>query len=133
MGHVPKQTKTDSQYEWLIFGVDIDKDTLLNNFEKRLEYWLSIGLESEVKNLIGGNISNERFEEIGFEYTLMRNFLEDKISSKELKEKFVQKNWQYAKRQMTWMKKDEEINWINPQDTKRIFEVTENFLNTNKS
>ena len=130
IGKVPAPAKSEYMpYKWLIIGVDVDKETLRNNFAKRLEGWLEAGFQGEVERLLQDrSISSTRFNEFGFEYTLMCDYLSKEISLDELKERFVQKNWQYAKRQLTWLKRDSEVEWFSPENREVILGRVEKFL-----
>ena len=129
LGKVPKPTKSDSPYEWLMIGINVPKEKLLDNFSERLDSWLKAGFQAEVEGLLSTGITSERLQEFGFEYTLMLSFINQEISLTELKEKFLQKNWQYAKRQMTWLKRDKDIKWFKPEERKEILKLTRDFLN----
>lgn len=127
LGSVPEATPTDSPYEWLILGIDVDKETLREKFAARLTEWMDCGLLEEVER-VRGEIHSSRFMEFGFEYTLVAEYLDKEITKDELYEKFIQKNWQYAKRQMTWLKRDEEVEWVNPKDRDGIMQRVDQFL-----
>jgi tRNA dimethylallyltransferase len=51
-------------------------------------------------------------EELGLEYKYMALHLQDKISRKEMLEKLNSEIYKYAKRQMTWFKRDKKIKWF---------------------
>lgn len=128
LGTVPEVTLSDSLYDWLILGVNIGKEQLLQNFAKRLDGWLEAGFVAEVERLLAEGVTRERFQELGFEYSLMLDYIDKKISLPELKERFVQKNWQYAKRQMTWLKRDPEIVWVKSGDLNETSYLVDEFL-----
>lgn len=127
LGEVPEQQNTESGYDWLVIGIEIEKEKLQKNFKKRLQTWLDDGLLKEVQE-IRERLNHSRFLELGFEYTLVAEYLDDNISKEELFEKFVQKNWQYAKRQMTWLKRDKEVEWVKPENSEAIFRHVQTFL-----
>jgi len=127
LGSVPKPTTVESPYDWLMIGITIDKETLREKFAKRLTAWLEIGLLEEVAR-VRAAISPERFLELGFEYTLTADYIDKQITRDELFEQFVQKNWQYAKRQLTWLKRDPDIVWVDPTDIDTILGLTQSFL-----
>ncbi len=127
LGSVPEQKDVGSNYDWLVIGIETDKEALRKKFGQRLESWLKLGLLEEVHEM-REELSNERFLELGFEYTLTAEYLDEQISKEEFFEKFEQKNWQYAKRQMTWLKKDASIEWFKPEDFENISKRVEKFL-----
>lgn len=128
LGSVPAVPETESTYDWLIIGVDVEKEQLRKNFEKRIRQWLKIGLVEETKKLQAEGITPNRFQEFGFEYKLTLDLIENKITESELIEKFIQKNWQYAKRQKTWLKRDNEVAWFKPEEKSLILKRVKEFL-----
>ena len=71
-------------------------------------------------------ISWKRLESFGLEYRFGSQFLQKKITKKEMLEKINTESWHYAKRQKTWFKRDKETIWIDPRDN--ISKEIENFL-----
>ncbi|MEK7634420.1 MAG: tRNA (adenosine(37)-N6)-dimethylallyltransferase MiaA, partial [Patescibacteria group bacterium] len=61
----------------------------------------------------------------GFEYKYPAMFLQNKISKDEMIDNMIKENWRYAKRQMTWFKRDKNIIWINKSNN--IFEIIKKF------
>lgn len=128
LGKVPKPVIAESDYEWLILGVDVEKEELRKKFAVRINNWLSKGFQSEVEGLLKEGVTIERMSEFGFEYTLMLEYIDGLIDKEQLVEKFIQKNWQYAKRQLTWLKKDKQIEWHKPADREVILKRVQEFL-----
>ena len=64
----------------------------------------------------------------GLEYRYLVDFLERKITKKELLKKTETKIWHYAKRQRTWFKRDARINWFEISDFKNIQNLVSKFL-----
>lgn len=82
--------------------------------EKRVDEMTKEGLIREVKNLISHYDKNLAvFDAIGYREII--NYLDKKTSLQEAIEKIKKNTWRYAKRQMTWFKKDNRINWIKNQ------------------
>ncbi len=127
LGSVPPVQGAESPYDWLIIGTDVQKEDLRDKFQKRIKQWLQNGFAAEVEK-VHKNLSAERFAELGFEYTLMKERLDQNIDEEELIERFVQKNWQYAKRQLTWLKRDNEVVWVKPEDDMKTEQVIDSFL-----
>lgn len=127
LGTVPKPQPVDSPYDWLVLGIETDRDTLREKFKLRLQGWLDQGLLAEVAS-VRETLSPERFSELGFEYLLTAEYIDQKMDTEEFFERFVQKNWQYAKQQLTWLQKDPDITWVNPKDTKSTLLSVDNFL-----
>lgn len=128
IGAVPKKEQTTSPYRVLTIGVKTDKEELRERFKSRAEDWLKNGFKEEVEKLLADDVSRERIQEIGFEYTLMQEFIDGQIDRDDFTQKFIEKNWQYAKRQLMWLKRDSSIMWFDRTDSDAIFEKVQLFL-----
>lgn len=119
LGKVPKpesrsQNLEARKYKVLKIGIKIENEELKRRINKRIEKWFKQGLLKEVKNLHKKGVSWKRMGEIGLEYKIVSLFLQNKITKKELVEKMQTETSRYAKRQMTWFKKDKKIVWFTP-------------------
>jgi len=128
LGEVPAPTTANLPYDTLMIGIQTDPDDLRLRLRKRAESWLSTGFMEEVRNLLESGVSRERLLEIGFEYMIGVDLLDGKLTQDKFVEVFVQKNWQYAKRQITWLKRDPTINWVSPADRSEVEILITNFL-----
>lgn len=113
LGQVPKpQKKKRTDYEFLQIGLDWPKEELYARIKKRLDNRFGQGMIQEVSDLHFQNkISWKRLERFGLEYRFIALFLQDKISETEMREKLFEASKDYAKRQLTWFKKDRRIIW----------------------
>jgi tRNA dimethylallyltransferase len=127
--HVPVfEVQTESSYEALILGLEVDPVLLRTKLRTRAEAALTKGLVEETKKLLGSGVSKERLLEIGHEYKLVLTYLDGTITDAELIQKCEEKNWQYAKRQRMWLKRDKTIEWFHPEDTSAIVSKVTEFL-----
>jgi len=94
--------------------------------EKRFFKWLKQGLIKEVKNLRKSGLSFKKIEDFGLHYRAISQYLENKITYKEMIENSLTDLKNYAKRQMTWFKRDNRINWI--KNRKQAEKLTKKFL-----
>jgi tRNA dimethylallyltransferase len=127
-GAVPVLETQKPRYPALQIGLRVEKGTLLVHYKERAASWLKAGLLDEVAEALKAGTTRERLKEIGFEYTLALALLEGEITEAEFGERFVEKNWQYAKRQYTWLKRNPEIVWFEPENQHEIFSTVEQFL-----
>ena len=67
---------------------------------------------AEAKKLHAQGLSWNRMDELGLEYRYLAKFLKGEMSKIEMTEKLKSEIWHYAKRQMTWFKRDRRIKWI---------------------
>ena len=102
------------QFDCLIIGIKKPKEELKKLIEKRLLKRLNKVLINEVKKLKKQGVSWKRLESFGLEYRWVAYYLQNKITYQEMIEKLQKDIEHFAKRQMTWFKKDKRIKWITP-------------------
>lgn len=108
--HVPR---SQPRYECLKLGVTWDRETLRARIDERLERRLKAGMIEEVKGLMDAGVSAEFLYKLGLEYRFIAQYLNGEISSREeMVELLGIAIKQFAKRQMTWFRRDWEILWL---------------------
>jgi len=116
-GQALNQVQDDNRYKFLQIGIKTNREELNAKIQKRLDDRFSEDMIKEVRDLHEKGVSWEWMERIGLEYRWISRFLQNKISEKEMKEKLYFDIIHYAKRQMTWLKRNKEIIWLkNLQD-----------------
>ncbi len=113
LGKVPevKVAQSESEYEWLIFGIDIDRVVLYERIRVRLQDRLQNGMIEEVKGLLASGVNPQRLDDFGLEYRYLTRNLLNEIPYEEMVVQLFAKLRQFAKRQLTWLRKDKEIIW----------------------
>ncbi|MFA6047999.1 MAG: tRNA (adenosine(37)-N6)-dimethylallyltransferase MiaA [Parcubacteria group bacterium] len=101
-------------YNFLQIGINLPKEKLHQNIEKRLRKRFAKGMIREVENLHSKEkLSWKKIESFGLGYFLIPKYLRGEIATKEeLFQKILRAEKDYAKRQMTWFRKDTRIKWI---------------------
>jgi tRNA dimethylallyltransferase len=122
---VPEITRT-SYYDVLWLGIQLDKEQLQENIKSRLKARLDAGMLDEVSRLHEHGISWQRLEDFGLEYKYCSLVLQGKLSESELFDQLYTAIRQYAKRQMTWFKRNKNIQWINNEEKAK--DLVQNFL-----
>lgn len=136
LGAVPKpiahNLKSDDKYDFLQIGISVEREKLNEKIKKRLDERFEIGMAQEVEDLhnspAGEGVSWERLEALGLEYRWIARFLQSKITSQEMRGKLYFDIIHYAKRQMTWFKRNKKIIWCD--DYECIEQEVEKFLRT---
>lgn len=113
---IPKQTKT-AKYNTVWLGLNPGKKTLEFKIKKRLKARLKQGLLKEVSHLKQQRLSWEKLESFGLEYKYCALYLQKKLTWQELEDQLFIAIRQYAKRQMTWWKRNRDINWLTKTTT----------------
>ncbi len=107
--------KSTSQYEVLWIGIKISKEDLDKKIEKRLHDRLEHGMIEEVKSLHDAGVSWGRLDSFGLEYRFLAKHLQGELTKEEMHEQLLQAIRQYAKRQITWFKRNKAIHWLSPE------------------
>ncbi len=71
---------------------------------------------NEVESLIAHGVTHERLEKFGLEYRYASRYLRGEIDFETMINEIVIKSRQFAKRQLTWLKRDQSIHWFNRTD-----------------
>lgn len=121
-----QRKKQPPRFEFLKLGVKLSKEKLQGRVNRRVRAMIRAGLENETRHILKTyDLTPLVLQTIG--YREMLDFLEGKFDAAETEELIKRNTWRYAKRQMTWYKKDKNIRWI---DTRKEAEkVVRKFLN----
>jgi len=104
---------TSAQFSVLEMGVKKLPEELSELIKKRLKKRLkNNAMINEVKNLRKSGLSFKRLEEFGLEYRFIAQYLQNKINEQEMLYKIQIESEHFAKRQMTWFKRDKKIRWV---------------------
>jgi tRNA dimethylallyltransferase len=108
-----KQQKLQRDFRIIKYGTQLPKELLVSAIDKRVESMIDQGLVEEVRALVPYR-QLIPLQTVG--YSEIFDYLDDKISLNEAINLVKIHTRQYAKRQLTWFKKDPEIKWIDPRD-----------------
>ncbi|MBS1597945.1 MAG: tRNA (adenosine(37)-N6)-dimethylallyltransferase MiaA [Bacteroidetes bacterium] len=106
-----KKNPKERPFEIQKIGLELPKNILHRNINTRVDMMMEQGLADEVKALMPFRHLNA-LRTVG--YSELFDWLDGKTSLDEAVELIKQHTRQYAKRQMTWFKKDPEVKWMNP-------------------
>ncbi len=107
-----KESKQDPEFEFLKFGLNCeDRDFLYSRINRRVDIMLEQGLLDEVKRIFEQDRSGTARQAIG--YRQFEDYFEGKITLDQAVEIVKQESRRYAKRQLTWFKRDKDIIWHN--------------------
>lgn len=124
-----KETQmVESDYNFYYIALDMPRDVLYDRINKRVDIMVSKGLIEEVIKLkeMGYHRNLQSMQAIG--YKEIFDYLEGDLSLQDSIDLIKRNSRRYAKRQLTWFRKDSRINWFNilNQDTNII---TSNIIN----
>lgn len=122
LGKVPSIKKSPSKYDAHFIGLTLPDEELRRKIKIRLGKRLKDGMVKEAENLHKNGLSWKRMDELGLEYRYLALYLQNKVSLEETKNKLETEIWRYAKRQMTWFKRDKRIRWFDANNKAGIRE-----------
>ena len=103
----------ESPYSAIKLGLNFeDRQKLYDRINKRVDLMVEAGLISEAKRVFNSELSFTSVKAIG--YKELFPYLKGELPLEECIEKLKQETRRYAKRQITWFKRDKEINWLYP-------------------
>lgn len=98
----------------LIIGLTCPKDKLNKRVDERVDKRVKLGMVEETQQLYKEKkLTLKRMNELGLEYKIIAEYLKGDLSLEEMIRRLKIKIHQYAKRQLTWFKKQPSINWFN--------------------
>lgn len=116
----------------LQIGLGAPLEVLKQRIEKRVGKMMKEGAFEEIKRLVEAGVPWDAQSMTGIGYQKFRDYFTGKITLSKVKEKWVQADLQYAKRQMTWFKKDKCIKWFDitkPGWQKKVEKMASNWYN----
>lgn len=106
-----KGQKAVREFDIIKIGLELPREELVQRIDARVETMMKAGLQEEVRSLLPFKSCNA-LQTVG--YTELFDHLEGRCSLEKAVELIKTHTRQYAKRQMTWFKRDTAINWFHP-------------------
>ena len=123
--------KNEVKYDYKVFAINMDREKLYDRINKRVDIMLEQGLIQEVQTLV------KKYNEFptamqGLGYKEVVQYLKNEISYDEMVDKIKMETRRYAKRQITWFKKNKQTIWIDGQkDLQENIDLIINTCNLN--
>lgn len=112
-------------FDILELGISMPAEKLKKRIDSRVDEMIKQGLVEEVRSLIKKyRPKQQAFDAIGYREII--DYLANKTSLKHALELIKTNTWRYAKRQMTWFKKDKKIRWVSGYPD--CIKLVDNFL-----
>lgn len=112
-----KGQKLERDFSIIKLGLELPKEKLVERINRRVDIMMEEGLLEEVKSLSAYKNLNA-LQTVG--YTELFDYLDNKMLLEEAIGRIKISTRQYAKRQLTWFKKDTAINWFRPDEADEI-------------
>lgn len=104
--------KKEIPYDYKTFAISIDREILYDRINKRVDVMIQNGLIKEVECLLS-KYKNFPTALQGLGYKETKQYLNGEMTKEEMIEKIKQESRRYAKRQLTWFRKNKAIIWLN--------------------
>jgi tRNA dimethylallyltransferase len=119
-----KREKKERPFHILKLGLDIEREKLYETINKRVDVMFERGLVEEAQSVYPQKELNA-LNTVGYS-ELFRHFAGE-LSLEQAKFAIKQNSRRYAKRQLTWFRRDEEIHWFKPFQLIEMFKLIEQY------
>lgn len=100
-------------YRLFMFGLNMDRASLYRRIEQRVDAMIAGGLVEEVQHLLEGGYSKELNAMRSLGYKEIAAYLTGEFSLEQAVELLKRNTRRFAKRQLTWFRRDDRIRWLN--------------------
>jgi len=110
-----KESIKEVKYDYRMFGIEWKREELYERINQRVDIMLKNGLIEEVKNITENfKISNTAIQGLGYKEVI--EYLNGNLNYEEMVEKIKLETRHYAKRQLTWFRRDKRITWVKKEE-----------------
>lgn len=119
----------NNDYNLIYIGLNMDRAKLYQKINQRVDKMIDLGLIDEVKNLLdeGLDKNSQSLKAIGYKEVI--SYLDGEIDFDEMVDLIKKNSRHYAKRQLTWFRRDKRIKWID-RGSDTILSDIENYIDS---
>ncbi|MBQ4531229.1 MAG: tRNA (adenosine(37)-N6)-dimethylallyltransferase MiaA [Lachnospiraceae bacterium] len=114
--HNEEERAKKSPYNFAYFVLNDERATVYDRINKRVDIMFAEGLISEVEQLMSRGCKREMVSMQGLGYKEVIDYLEGKYTLEETREMIQKETRHFAKRQLTWFRREEDVIWINKNE-----------------
>lgn len=114
--------RKERPFQIVKIGLTLPREELFDKIARRTDKMIADGLVEEARRLYGFRTANS-LNTVGYKEIFA--YLDGKYTLEEAVEKIKRNTRVYAKKQLTWFKRDERIKWFSPNDKEAIFQYLE--------
>ena len=113
-----KSREKEPEFDYLVYGLNMPREKLYERINLRVDIMIKQGLIKEVEEIyIKYNEFPTAMQGLGYKEVV--EYLEGHLTKEEMIEKIKQETRRYAKRQMTWFRKNKQTIWLDTENTKQ--------------
>jgi len=128
---IQQEHKRQEKFNFVQFGLKWEREELYRNIEIRVDQMMQDGLVNEVKNILSKGFSTELNSLNTVGYKEIISYLNNQMSLERAVELIKRNTRRFAKRQMTWFRKDDRIKWIEVNNNTDWDNAAEKIAGTN--
>jgi len=134
MSQYNKNFRTEvTDYNLSMIGLTMDRQNLYERINLRVDKMIEAGLIDEVKFLLDKGYTKDLVSMQGIGYKEFIDYLDDKMTLEETIDIVKKKSRNYAKRQLTWFRRDNRIKWFNKDEYLREEDILKDIITEIKS
>ncbi len=128
--HDEESKKRPPRYDAVYIGLMYEnRELLYDRINRRVDEMMASGLLEEIQKLLSSGVSSDTTAMQAIGYKELVSYFEGKCTQDEAVENVKQASRRYAKRQMTWFRRNKSINWIAVDKTKNFSDVLQSSIN----
>lgn len=124
--HQEDSKKKPSKYNFIVFGLTMDREKLYERINQRVDLMMEKGLVDEVNKLIEMGYDKSTIAMQGIGYKEILSYLRGEITLDEAVYVLKRDTRHYAKRQLTWFNRMKNVTWINMDQFNNVHEILKN-------
>lgn len=113
----------NKDYNFIFIGLNMNRQKLYDKINSRVDNMIKLGLIDEVRKLLddGLPLESQSLKAIGYREVI--DYFNNKTSYDEMVELIKRNSRRYAKRQLTWFRRDDRIKWFDREESNLIFKI----------
>lgn len=118
MAYFENIRKKNEKYDFVLLALNRDRQELYNRIDQRVDIMMDKGLLDEVKALKDRGLSRDNTSMLAIGYKEIMAYFQGKMTLDEAVDKIKQNSRNYAKRQITWFKRYDDLHWFDLKEDK---------------
>ncbi len=127
--HNETEAQKESPYNFEYFVLNDDRSKLYDRIDRRIDIMLEQGLEAEVRQLVSEGYSRDLVSMQGLGYKEIIDYIQGRCSFDEAVYTLKRDTRHFAKRQITWFKREKQVTWVNKNEYDSESSILEYMMN----
>ena len=119
----------NNEYNLVYIALNMERERLYDKINSRVDKMINLGLVEEVKTLLENGLDKDSQSLKAIGYKEVISYLDNEISYEEMVDLIKKNSRHYAKRQLTWFRRDKRIKWFDRESDTLLVDI-ENYINS---